>query len=98
MKDRTFIVSIGKSRTEKKWERKTYTWGEFVDQCSNTTRTKETAEEYAKMSRNEQSEIKDVGGFVAGSLNGGRRKKENVTIALCLRWIGFCNIMEMNKG
>ena len=79
MKDRTFIVSIGKSRTEKKWERKTYTWGEFVGRCSNTTRTKETAEEYAKMSRNEQSEIKDVGGFVAGSLNGGRRKKENVT-------------------
>ena len=30
------------------------------------------------MSKDAQGAIKDVGGFVAGSLNGERRKKENV--------------------
>lgn len=34
--------------------------------------------EYAKMSREEQSNIKDVGGFVGGYLSGGTRKTANV--------------------
>lgn len=78
MKERVFIVSVGASRESKKWQRKTYKWPDFVAQCMRTQRTKETAVQYARMSKDKQGKIKDVGGFVAGSLNGERRKKENV--------------------
>lgn len=79
MKERVFIVSVGDSRESKKWKRTNYKWPDFVQRCTQTQRTKETAVEYACMSKDNQGKIKDVGGFVAGSLNGERRKKENVT-------------------
>lgn len=79
MKERVFIVSVGDSRESKKWKRTNYKWPDFVQRCTQTQRTKETAVEYARMSKDKQGKIKDVGGFVAGSLNGERRKKENVT-------------------
>ena len=78
MKERVFIVSVGASRESKKWQRKAYKWPDFVALCTQTQRTKETAAQYVRMSKNKQGEIKDVGGFVAGSLNGERRKKGNV--------------------
>ena len=78
MKERNFVVSVGKSRESKKWKRANYTWAEFVQRCTETQRTQETAAQYVSMSKDAQGEIKDVGGFVAGSLNGERRKKENV--------------------
>jgi len=45
---------------------------------SQTTRTNETIGEYLKMSRAEQSEIKDKGGFVGGHLAKGQRHRESV--------------------
>ena len=78
MKERNFVVSVGKSRESKKWKRANYTWAEFVQRCTETQRTQETAAQYVSMSKDAQGAIKDVGGFVAGSLNGERRKKENV--------------------
>lgn len=78
MEDRVFVVSVGKSRESKKWKRTNYKWPDFVERCTQTLRTKETAAQYAAMSKDAQGNIKDVGGFVAGSLNGERRKKENV--------------------
>lgn len=78
MKERNFVVSVGDSRESKKWKCATYTWAEFVRRCTETQRTKETAAQYTSMSKDAQGKIKDVGGFVAGSLKGERRKKENV--------------------
>jgi len=45
----------------------------------NTHRTHETVLEYEAFSRDRQAEIKDIGGFVAGSINTGRRKNENIS-------------------
>ena len=75
-----FIVDLatGHSRTSKKWRNRHWKWSELLERCSQTQRTGETAAEYAKMSREEQSNVKDVGGFVGGYLSQGVRKNTNV--------------------
>ena len=71
-------ISTAHSRMSKKWRNKQWRWSELVERCSQTQRTAETAAEYARMSKEEQSNIKDVGGFVGGYLNGGVRKNTAV--------------------
>ena len=76
--DFTVDLATGHSRTSKKWRNRHWQWSELLERCSETQRTNETAAEYAKMSREEQSNVKDVGGFVGGYLNDGVRKNTNV--------------------
>ena len=71
-------LSIGNSRMEKHWNLVEMELSEFRDRISHTRRTAETVEQYRKMSKAKQDEIKDVGGFVLGTLKGGRRKKDCV--------------------
>ncbi len=51
---------------------------DFRERISKTQRTAETMEQYRKMKKSQQDDIKDVGGFVLGKLKGGRRKKDCV--------------------
>lgn len=53
-------------------------WPEFVQRIMSPVVTYETSAEYAKMPKSEQSEIKDVGGFVGGLARDGRRTKESI--------------------
>lgn len=76
--DFTVDLATGHSRTSKKWRNRHWQWSELLERCSQTQRTSETAAEYARMSREEQSNVKDVGGFVGGYLSGGVRKNTNV--------------------
>ena len=71
-------IATAHSRLSKKWKNKETTWAKLVQKCSETKRTGESTSEYAKMSKDEQSNIKDVGGFVGGYLSGGVRKTANV--------------------
>jgi putative DNA primase/helicase len=71
-------ISTGKSRMDKYWKLREVSWDDFFKELSRTTYTRETQEEYKQMKKNEQDNVKDVGGFVAGELKDGRRKKENV--------------------
>ena len=75
-----FIIDLatGHSRTTKKWRNRHWQWSELLQRCSQTQRTGETAAEYARMTREEQSNVKDVGGFVGGYLSQGLRKNTNV--------------------
>lgn len=73
-----FIISTGSSRKDKHWKQKTVTWKQFVQRLSRTTFTSETQAEYLKMKKYKQDNIKDVGGFVAGQLKDGSRRKEMV--------------------
>lgn len=68
-------LSIGNSRMEKHWNLVEMELSEFRDRISHTRRTAETVEQYRKMSKAKQDEIKDVGGFVLGTLKAaaGRR-------------------------
>lgn len=72
-------LSIGKSRKDTRWKVIELTWSELCHRLSETLRTAETASEYKSMGTKEKSERKDVGGFVGGVVNGGRRLSANVT-------------------
>ncbi|WP_283591337.1 virulence-associated E family protein [Clostridium butanoliproducens] len=76
--DGSITLATGKSKTETHWKNKTLLWSNLVDKLSNTTRTPETYAEYKKMAKTERDKLKDVGGFVGGSLKNGRRKAENI--------------------
>lgn len=78
MTGRLFWVSVGKTRFDTKWKNKELEWSEIVERLRSVTRTQETQAEYFRMSKPDQDKIKDVGGFVGGVLNGGRRKADTV--------------------
>lgn len=71
-------IAVAQSRLAKRWRNEDMEWADFVARCKATVRTNETVKEYAVMSRDEQSNIKDVGGFVGGYLADGVRKTPNV--------------------
>lgn len=76
--DFTLDIATAHSRLSKKWKNKPWQWSDILRRCQNTKRTDESLTEYMKMSRQEQSDIKDVGGFVGGYLAGGVRKSASV--------------------
>ena len=77
--DKKLIISVGKSREEKRWKNTTILWSELVEKLSTTHRTAETVSEYRNFPKSKRDEIKDIGGFVGGNISGGRRKKGAIT-------------------
>lgn len=71
-------ISSGHSRTATKWKNEQVRWSDLLLRFESPTRTQETFKEYRAMTKAQQGEVKDVGGFVAGGLSGGRRKAQNV--------------------
>lgn len=71
--DKALDIATGASRTSLKWKNSPIQWSELLDRLSAPTRTQETVAEYHAMSKKEQALIKDVGGFVGGYCNEGRR-------------------------
>lgn len=69
-----YNIATGLSRTALKWKNEKVTWESLVDRLSRPTRTPETMAEYDRMSRDEQSRVKDVGGFVGGYCHHGKRQ------------------------
>ena len=84
LNDKTLDVALGNSRKTKTWKNKTLQWSELLERLSKTTRTPETVAEYKAMSRDQQSQIKDVGGFVGGYCNNGSRSDVRFRSVLCL--------------
>ncbi len=76
--DGEIAIAVGSSRRETNWKNKETLWSDLLKKLSVTTRTREALEEYKKMPKKKQDDIKDVGGFVGGSLKGGRRKADRV--------------------
>ena len=71
-------ISVGKSRFETDWKNKAITWDQFTERLVDPVRTHETSIEYTKMKKPAQANIKDVGGFVGGYIEGGRRTPTNI--------------------
>lgn len=76
--DGEFDIAIGRSRKETNWKNKTWAWSTLVEKLKKTHYTAETHTEYMQAKKTRQDEIKDIGGFVGGYLQGGRRKSSNV--------------------
>lgn len=82
--DRALDVALGNNRKTKHWKNKQLQWSALLDRLANTTRTPETLAEYKAMSRDKQSDVKDVGGFVGGYCDNGSRTAVVFRSVLCL--------------
>lgn len=76
--DKKLRISVAQNRKSMKWFTEELNWSDFVVRISKPVRTTETYEQFIRMRKSQQDELKDVGGFVAGELKDGRRKAENV--------------------
>ena len=82
--DKGLDVALGNSRKTKTWKNRPMLWSELLARMAKETRTPETVAEYKAMGREQQSEIKDVGGFVGGYCNNGNRSDIRHRSLLCL--------------
>ena len=82
--DKVLDIALGNSRKTKSWKNKPMQWSELLERMSKTVRTTETVAEYRAMSRDQQSERKDQGGFVGGYCNNGSRSDIRFRSVLCL--------------
>lgn len=97
-------IAVGGSRKAKQWKNKELSWPDILDKLRVTTRTRESAAEYAKLSKSRQDEIKDVGGFVGGYIKNGRRiagnvvKRQLVTLDADFADSSFMTILDLVLG
>ena len=72
--NRKLCISTAGSRKAVHWQKNEVLWSEFVERLKTPIRGTETQEQYLAMTKAQQAELKDVGGFVGGTLTGDRRK------------------------
>lgn len=82
--DKPLDLALGNSRKTKSWKNKPLLWSELLERLSSVTRTSETMAEYKAMSRDQQSDVKDCGGFIGGYCNNGSRTDVRHRSVLCL--------------
>lgn len=72
--DRLIQISTGSSRKAVVWTRQQLMWSELCEKLRVPQRTTELLADFLKLPKAKQDELKDVGGFVGGTLNGKQRK------------------------
>ena len=72
--DRELTISVGASRKATRWKQTRTSWSALVKKLGAPVRGEESHAAYMRMSKTRQDELKDVGGFVGGALDKGRRK------------------------
>ena len=77
--NRLLKISTAGSRKATHWQENAILWSEFTEKLKMPVRSTETMEEYLAMPKSRQAELKDVGGYVGGTLAGGRRKASCVS-------------------
>lgn len=77
--DRQITITVGNNRKSVNWLPQTIMLSEFYEKLRIPSRSTETMQEYLNLKKSEQDDRKDIGGFVAGSLSGPRRKAGAVT-------------------
>lgn len=76
--DENLSIAIGLNVSSKIWKNTKITWSNLVQKLATPVVTAETYKRFMSATKEEQSKIKDVGGFVGGFLTNGRRDKTNV--------------------
>ncbi|MGN0975260.1 MAG: VapE domain-containing protein [Gemmiger sp.] len=76
--DRKITVSVGASRRSTSWQPQTLLVSQLWERLKTPVRGAESHAEYMAMRKPQQDDLKDIGGFVGGSVLG-RRKKGSVT-------------------
>lgn len=72
-------ISTGKNRFDLKWKNRQTSWSRIVTRLRDPVRTPETYAEYTSYTKADQDRIKDIGGFVGGTLKDGKRGGHTVT-------------------
>jgi len=72
-------ISVGESKKATRWVPKTVSWERLVRKLSTPVITSETVAEYAAMTKDQRGEVKDVGGYVGGRIEGGVRRAGNIS-------------------
>lgn len=75
--NRIIKITTGTSRRAMVWTGQKLSWSDFLQRLSMPVRTQESFEQYKSLPKPEQDKLKDIGGFVGGTLKGQRRKNEN---------------------
>ena len=73
--DRQISISTAGSRTALRWPVSVLWWSELVERLHTPTRGAEKLADYLSMTKRQQDDLKDVGGFVGGPVRGGGRRK-----------------------
>lgn len=76
--DKKINITSGQNRKSKNWILQTMKWSDFIYKLSKPIRTNETYDNFIKLPKSKQDDLKDVGGFIAGTLKDNRRKAENI--------------------
>ena len=76
--DGNLSIAVGLNVSSKIWKNTKITWSNLVQKLATPVVTAETYKRFMSATKEEQSKIKDVGGFVGGFLTNGRRDKTNV--------------------
>lgn len=71
-------IATAASRKEAVWKNRRVTWDWLISKLATTHRTHETLKQYDAFKKEQQDNIKDIGGFVGGYLTRGRRNKGSV--------------------
>lgn len=76
--EKVLTLSTGESRMDTNWKLESLTVKALYERLRTPVRGSETVAQYANMSNEQRTALKDVGGFVGGAITGGARRKENV--------------------
>lgn len=97
-------IATGLKASSRVWKNSATRWSSLLNKLSNPVRTAETYTQYIRATKAEQGQIKDVGGFVGGYLDGGKRNKESVVYRTLLTldidfssdnlWWDFCMLYD----
>lgn len=71
-------IATAQTRRSTSWQTKEISWEALIERCRIPLRTSESVAQYFAMTKEQQGEVKDQGGFVGGTLKGKRRTKQNV--------------------
>lgn len=91
--DGNLNIATGLKADSKIWKNEIISWADFAEKLMTAYKTQETYNQFISASKDEQSKIKDVGGYVGGFLLNGKRKIENIVYRQILTLdIDFANI------
>lgn len=82
--ERELNISVGTNRKATTWKQQRMSIKALFEKLSKPVKSNETFAEYKAMPKAKQDELKDVGGYMCGSLKDGRRKASNLISRSCI--------------
>lgn len=76
--DGELAIATGASFKTVIWVNQKILWSELVKKLTTETKTRFTHREYRALPKLEQLKVKDNGGFVGGTIRGGKRNPQNI--------------------